>query len=98
MVSAPPKVAEKPVRVDPDRLSFKEKLALHRTLEDQTSSAVNPLLHPSSSREGYRRPTTPELAVTRPAEQATSSTDDDTSKGVAGYNVLSVHNHTFSFI
>ena len=79
---APPQVAEKPVCVDPDKLSFKEKLALHKkTLEEQSSSAVKPLLRPSSSREGYRRPTTPDLAVTRASEQATSA-DDTSSKGM----------------
>ena len=79
--TAPPKVAEKPVLVDPDRMSFKEKLALHRTLEEQSSSNAKPLLRPVSSREGYKRPITPELAVTRPSEQASSADDDMDSKG-----------------
>ena len=73
LISAPPKVAEKPV-LDPDKLSFKEKLALHkRNLEEQRASAsspVRPPLQPSSVREGYRRPITPELGVERPSEQA----------------------------
>ena len=71
---APPKVAEKPVRVDPDKLSFKEKLALHKkTLDEHRTSASSPVwppLRPSSAREGYRRPATPELGVDRPSEQA----------------------------
>ena len=73
---APPKVTEKPTHFDPEKLSFKEKLALHKkNLEDQQTSASSPAkppLLPSSTREGYRRPTTPELGVTRPSEQATS--------------------------
>ena len=79
--AAPPKVAEKPVRVDPDKLSFKEKLALHnRTLEEQGGSAVKPVIRPSSSQGGYRRPITPELAVSRASEQATSP-NNTTPKG-----------------
>ena len=70
-------MAEKPAQVDPDKLSFKEKLALHKkNLEEQSSasSPAKPPRLPSSAREGYRRPTTPELGVTRSSEQATSST------------------------
>jgi hypothetical protein len=84
-MSAPPKVAEKPARtIDPDKLSFKEKLALHKkTLEVQGGSSVSPVrppLQPSSSREGYRRPTTPELAVQRSSEQdSTTPFSDETS-------------------
>lgn len=77
LILAPPKVAEKPTHLDPEKLSFKEKLALHKkNLEEHQSSATSPAkppLLPSSAREGYRRPTTPELGVSRPSEQATSS-------------------------
>lgn len=77
LLLAPPKVAEKPVKLGPEQLSFKEKLALHKkTLEEQqssTTSAAWPPLRPSSAREGYKRPLTPELGVYRPSEQATSS-------------------------
>lgn len=68
---------EKPVRnIDPDKLSFKEKLALHnKTLEEQGSSPVGPPIHPSSAREGFRTPTTPELEVHRTSEQAFKHTD-----------------------
>ena len=70
-------MAEKPVRnIDPDKLSFKEKLALHKkTLEEKSSSPVGPPLHPSSAREGFKRPTTPELEICRPSEQAFEHTD-----------------------
>ena len=81
MYVAPPKVAEKPVRTDPDKLSFKEKLALHkRTLEEHSDSAMKPPLRPSSSQGGYRRPTTPELTTSSASEQA-SSADESTANG-----------------
>ena len=69
LLAAPPKVAEKPVRYNPDKMSFQEKLALHRkTLEQQetlASTAHRPPARPSSAREGNRRPVLPELGVNR---------------------------------
>lgn len=62
-------MADKPVRYNPEKMSFQEKLALHRkTLEQQgtqTSTAHRPPARPSSAREGNRRPVLPELGVNR---------------------------------
>lgn len=82
MYIAPPKVAEKPVRtaVEPDKLSFKEKLALHkRTLEEQASEATRAPPPLSHSREGYRRSATPDFVLTR--TESPISVGDNTTQG-----------------
>ena len=94
-IPAPPKVPDKPARIDPDKLSFKEKLALHKkTLEAQKTSAsspVRPPLQPSSAREGYRRPITPELGIERPSEQANTHTSSSDTKAKGGAQLPAYH-------
>ena len=94
--TAPPKVAEKPLRIDPDRLSFKEKLQLHsKVASEQTTSVMSPLC-PSSARESYKRPTTPESDVSRVSELAKTQSPADTTAGII--RVMDMYNVCILFL